>query len=85
MSLEESLALRMESSFGFVAVYEFFYSNKTEQHFFDDFSSFQSWLNVNPFIRKYSIFKISNNQPLWMASEERPTPQIAQEQSTILS
>lgn len=71
MSTTDLNLYRIDTNFKFLAEYTLFYSEKVESLFFNDFESIQTWLNKNDYVKKYTIYKFSNNEKMWMLSEDR--------------
>ncbi len=65
-----------DTTFRFLAEYTLSYSDKVESLFFNDFESIQKWLIKNEYIQSYSIFKFTNNQKVWMLSDQRTPTQV---------
>lgn len=65
-----------DTTFRFLAEYTLSYSDKVESLFFNDFESVQKWLIKNEYIQSYSIFKFTNNQKVWMLSDQRTPTQV---------
>lgn len=71
MSASDVNLYRVDTNFRFLAEYSLFYSDKIESLFFNDFESIQNWLNKNDYVKHYTIYKFTNNEKLWMLSEDR--------------
>ncbi|MCA0446667.1 MAG: hypothetical protein LCH54_10620 [Bacteroidetes bacterium] len=74
MSASDMNLYRVDTNFRFLAEYTLYYSDKVESLFFNDFESIQKWLNKNDYVKRYTIYKFSNNEKMWMLSEDRNQP-----------